>query len=391
MQPICQSTHLPSSPPTLPKPSVADISKGYSSVNKLGLLPSEVQASEFQEGKNVPSEKRDQLLDRHTKEKAELEDQQLHNCEETKPPRVPARPNPSHGATTVFSASLPVSSSEGMFADRTPAHYDSVEPPMHASTKDNHQQSGMEQYTVPADALALQAKRSVAHQTSVGSYEQPPDALFPLVQSLVAKKKISPDKQKNKVMVEASNIGQAYSSVFNTLPAGEREIVIALRPARVFSDTSPRDKHKNNAAAAAVEGGQKEEELVKRRDIKRVLSNRRSTKEEVELDPDKRRVFRMTSKKKKSGGGGGGEGEDQADGGGICKNLDSPSSSQEVERSELVAEATGGASVVQDHVGTGMVYAMVNMADRKKNRVTTDVVKCEGSGIPQHFVVPVLS
>lgn len=367
--PAFQTPQPPSSPPTQPKPIVMDVSKGYSSVNKLSLLPDEVRTEENLEGNTIPFEKQDELLERYNKERAEYEENQLQKCEGVKAPKGEPQPNPITGAiASLLSTSLPLSSSsagkdskvESMVADRTLAYYDSVELPSHTTAKDDHFHADMETYTQPADAL-----------------------LLPVINPVTKKPKISPEMQKN-IIVDTSGAGHDYTPVVNTLPAGQVERVGPMRPTRVSSDSGMlRYKYENSTVTP--EGGRKEEEIGKRQDVGR-SSNRRAAKEEVEFDPRKQRMFRMTSKKSKRGG------EEEPDGGGVNGNLDSSPGSQGGDSTESDKEAAREEVAVQGRRGSAaMAYAMVNMGDKRKNRVETDVVKCEGSGIPQHYVVPVLS
>lgn len=96
------------------------------------------------------------------------------------------------------------------------------------------------------------------------------------------------------------------------------------------------------------------------------------SKEVVEFDPNKQRKFRVTSSMKKRSNGKKSDGADQTDG--------SHENSQSEDGSQHPVDQKGELS-----------YAMVNMVDKKKNRVQPDANKVEGSGTPQHYRVPLIS
>ena len=203
-------------------------------------------------------------------------------------------------------------------------------------------------------------------------YGQPVDALSQPVQTpvavvAVASKPLTDAQQRN--VVNASALGQAYTPVYKPQqpPDGQG----GMRLLRTASDASPR-RYENSSM---VQEGVREAEGRKTEGSKGATS-RRPAKEEVEFDPERQRMFRMTSKRGKDKGKGGDDHTDDAGNG------------------ETPLEKPPGSEVMpaQAKQGSSLDYALVNVSDKRKNRVGEDVTKCEGSGVPQHImVVPVLS
>lgn len=362
-----------------PKVSLVDTSKGYSSVNKLSLLPDEVRTAANLEGETVPQEREAELMQQYAKERADYEEKQLRKMAEMRAkrqagaagespcqePEAIATPLLSSDTTTSAPSSpprvggydviVPMSGQKGVAAGRAPSR-------------------GVDNYEDPADA--------VAGATKVGA--------------VGVAKKASPPTQKM-LSVGAGSGREEYTPVFNPLPQGQVETIHTHqghgRSARIPSDSSPTLKSPHAATSkapplppayenspspskyAAVdaskgEGAEEEGVVTGERgesspeEMKRGDSCRQSKRtrefEVVEFDPDKPRKFRVTSIAKK------------------------PS----IKRGNEV-DGTGDSLEGAVSVTSPPAYAMVSMVDKKKNRLECDADKMEGSGVPQRYRVPI--
>lgn len=403
--PLVQSSTeaTPTNPSSLAKPLVVDVSKGYSSVNKLSLLPDEVRTAENLEGDTIPVNKEEELLLQYQKQRADYEEKQLLKMTELKAKRE-AELSPKHepeafGATVVARpATPPYVGGDG---------YETVSGS--AMGRGGGGGRGPDPYEDPADAVLGKpasggAARGGRAPGAIDPYEDPADTLshIPEKVDVPVKSGNSPVQHAKTMKVGVSELGEEYTPVFNSLPRGKAEKVITPKTARAV-DTTPTSKaspstskaspsHQNSPQPPAggvvgdsspgseASGGDKSSpgqagegrtEFSRGQDGSR-HSNRKMSKEVVEFDPNKQRKFRVTSSMKKRSNGKKSDGADQTDG--------SHENSQSEDGSQHPVDQKGELS-----------YAMVNMVDKKKNRVQPDANKVEGSGTPQHYRVPLIS
>lgn len=356
-EPSTQPTTPPPFSSRQPEPSVAaDVSKGYSLVNQLSLLPDEIRTATNLEGGAVPTDQEMLLLDNYMQERADYELQQLQKMTELKAKREAG----SSQMSTKLEVGLP--------------SYEDVEP-------------------VP----------SMVHATGVGVvvvqgkqgegdlYAFPADAV-PHPPGKVGGGKRSPKKLS--VGTGVLNIGD-YTPVFNTLPEGHVEKFPPAqapgRTTRTLSDMS-QTAHSTKAVTAAYEntpwlssskGGLEQagvsvgaagEGVGERQDGNR-QSKRGHAKEVVELDPNKERKFRMMNDIRKKSDRRSVDFSNETDGGSLESSQDEPARPFSIH-----TEEQGQLS-----------YALVNMEDKKRFRLETNATKREGSGTPQHYRAPIAS
>lgn len=375
MVPLATIESLPSDPPPPPtsgKPSITDTSKGYSSVNKLSLLPDEVRTVTNMEGETMSQEKEAELMQQYVKERDDYEKKQLQKMLEMRAKRGNVEPQAASTAVPPLSTTPPRGGS-----------YDTISP-LPNSKGVAAARVGPDPYEDPADAVAGPKKLSTAKKPSE-----------------------SPTQQKKMSMGTAGAL--EYTPVFNTLPEGQVEKIHIQgygKSGRCLSDSSPTTKSPHSTTKAAPlsasyenspfpspskannqesprspTGGEapvandSSPENMQRQDSAR-HSNRKPAKEVVEFDPNKPRKFRVTST--------------------VNKKLTNGEKMEEVDGNlkESQSEATGGArsksfSVQVTAATEDQSYALVNMVDKKKNRVENNVVKVEGSGVPQRYRVPI--
>lgn len=349
MVPLSESSE---SPPQQTKPSqqsepvvVVDVSKGYSSVNKLSLLPDDVRTAANLEGDTMPTSQQELLLEQYKKERADYELKQLQKMEEL---RAMREGGPSQTSTSVEAG----------------PGYEDVEPVTHtAGVVVDHGES--DTYASPADAVA-----------------DTPGKVGVVIRS---PKKLS-------IATGVSTTGENYTPVFNTLPRGQVETVPPTRATRTLSDSSPAARSSKGATTAyenspwpspskdevGVAVGGAAGGIGDRQEGNR-QSKRGSAKEVVEFDPNKERKFRVTSDAAKK----------KVD----TEQTDSSQSSQENSQWDSVATAhvpTRPFSIHTEEQGQ-LSYALVNMEDKQRYRLEVNAIKSEGSGVPQHYRVPIAS
>lgn len=351
-----ESSAQPTTPPPLssqhPQLSVVvDVSKGYSSVNKLSLLPDEIRTATNLEGDAVPTDQEMLLLEKYRQERANYELKQLQKMTELKAKRDAG---PSQTTTNLGPG------------------YEDVEP-------------------VTMDATG------VVEQGEGDPYAFPIDAV-PHTPGKVGGGKRSPKKLS--VGTGVLSIGENYTPVFNTLPKGRVEKVPPAqapgRTTRTLSDSSPA-AYSPKAVTAAYENsprlssskgspehigvaiGVAGEGIGERQDGNR-QSKRGRAKEVVELDPNKQRKFRMTSDVRKKSDRRSVDFSDQIDGGSTESSQGEAALQMPARPFSIHAEEQGQLS-----------YALVNMEDKKRYRLETDATKRDGSGTPQHYRVPIAS
>ena len=317
----------------------------YSSVNQLSFLPDRGRAVGELDGQTSPHEEVEQV---------KVQEEGRH--EEARWMSLPAS---TYTSGKGFGH-------EDLSAIGDPGCYNSMELSSHAAPRGHlSEPDDMDVYDQPVDSLSLQAQNSVRSNLRTFSEGQ----------------------RKNKVMVEPSGASSSYTPVFNPHVSGEVEVVGQNRNNRRFSDYAPKNEYEN--CPKPLEGGVDDDrETVKTLDRGKRLSSRRTTKEAVEFDPNnKQRIFRMTSMKRHRGM--------EGSGGGMESMPDSslaPVGGEGREEGEEVVAKTMNVVRERQEVAAGLSYAMVNMSDKRKNRVEVDQMKCEGSGLPQHYIVqPILS
>ena len=241
------------------------------------------------------------------------------------------------------------------------------------------------QYEDPRDAihnndkLLKNLKGGASHTQQHGGGNSPPD--------------------KKKFQMSDTTEGEDYTPVFDTLPSGEIPQVVQRSSVRAMSDSSSDPKaHKDNVrssfphqdgtspqnidvAKPAISSPETSPNLGERKDSAR-KSKRASDKEVVEFDPTcnkNKKVFRVTStKKRKHPAKENTDSKDSPDGemnGGTSSSESSPVKEKEF------------------HISDGLPsesYAVVNLTDKKKYRAEADILKSEGSGVPQHYRPPLV-
>ena len=450
--PISASRHSPKAPPTqaIPINTIDDVSKGYSSVNKLSLLPDEVRTAENLEGDTVPADKEVELLEQYRKEREDYEEKQLQRLAEAKAKKgavaipgmvggtnLPAPPisvvlqgtplDPNYEMVDPASPVAPVTvrGAVGPYEDPPDAAsrsqakktgtlqdthlldyngYESVDPVAPVSVR-----SAIGPYEDPPDAVSRsQAKKTgtfqdtnlldcnghesvdpVSSVSKSGTYKNPADAVSGKIGSK-GKKTVQ-----EKLSVAASSPGEEYTPVFNSLPEGQVERVVQTKtvgkilsnPSQGTSQGSHSYENSDSSPTRRVsaeyspEHAKANSKLTGGQDGNRA-SKRKPAKEVVEFDPSKPKKFTMSSSTKRKSGG---KQEGDATDGDLD---DSPSRSNGDSGKGLT---NPDASPMVD-LGIGeMSYALVNLVDKKKNRVESDVSKCEGSGVPKHYRVPVMT
>ena len=363
-----ESTVTPTSPddpttPTNSRPSIVDTSKGYSSVNKLSLLPDDVRTASNLEAGTIPTGREAELMQQYAKERADYEQRQLDKMAEMRAKRAAGDDPQQQVATGTIVTPLSASPPQG-------GGYETVAPLSSSVAR-----GGTDPYEDPADAVASVKKDAI---------------------------KKSPVQPAKKMSVGiGGGVGEEYTPVFNTLPKGQVEKIHtqAGKSGRSMSDSaSPTAKSphstkptsftvsyenspspsKSGASPAHVHkppaSNESSPEEMRRQDSTR-LSSRKPAKEVVEFDPSKPRKFRVTSAAKRNE-----QRIEEVDGG-------------SGEREASAAAPRTKSFSVQATVGTEdkgqLSYALVNMVDKKKRRSEQDMIKVEGSGIPQHVMVPI--
>ena len=325
-------------------PVIVEDGRGYSSVNKLSLLPDSVRTTENLEGGTIPTAAEKALLEKYEREKLDYEERQLKLCEEKRADRGGVGVARNSGDTSNMSprpTSAPVAAGKP-----STLYYDSIE-----LVEDRQQQtvadSAADEYGQPVDALHHPVQTPVMAVTPITSKALGGEGM-----------------QKNTIITPA--VGQAYTPVYKPPP----EAQVGMREHRAMSDLSPRHGYENSAVAPDVPGSY---DTMGRVEGTKGVPSRRMAKEEVEFDPERQRMFRMTSKKGRSS-----KGESQVSG-----STD--------EKHEAMEELDAPLLKQQQPAMMMRDYALVNKADKKKNRVGPDIGKVEGSGVPQRVTVQVSS
>ena len=352
MVPLCQSPE-PSLEQTAPLQQsdpvvVVDVSKGYSSVNKLSLLPDDVRTAANLEGDTVPAGQQELLLEQYKKERADYELKQLQKMEEL---RTERGGGPSQTSTSV----------------ETGPGYEDVE----------------------LVSTGAHTAGAVVHHSASDTYASPADAVAN-TPCMVGMAKRSPKKLS--IGTGVLTTGENYTPVFNTLPRGHVETVPPAqaqgRTTRTLSDSSPavRSPKKANAAyenspwpsPSSDEVGGATGEIGDKQEANR-LSKRGSVKEVVEFDPKKQRKFRVTSDAAKK----------KVD----IEQTDSSQSSPENSQGDSAAIARMPIIPfsIRKEEQAQLSYALVNMDDKQRFRLEVNAMKSEGSGVPEHYRVPIAS
>ena len=335
---------------------------GYSSVNKLSMLPDEMRTADNLEGGTIPTgEVQEDLLVKYRKDREDYEKRQLLKMTELKAKRDLDKE--SHLKMTELRAKRDMDKeSQGM----TATHPQLVpEAPREAAPRSGHR---VDPYEFPADA--------VSHQ--VGKV------------GVVAGKKATTPPGHAKLTVSVDDVVEGYTSVYNTLPKQHAEKAPLQQPRTArgssLSDppTSPQaggggGAYENSPGPSPSKQATGNDTLGKssaRQDGKEVVhlnrnrQSKRKAKEVVEFDPNKSKKFHVTA--------------DRQD-----DDTDQANSSPQGEGS--VTTPTQGFSVQGDGVGQ-QSYALVNMDDKRTRRVgSSDINKVEGSGIPLHYRVAIPS
>lgn len=333
--------------------TAVDISKGYSSVNKLSLLPDDVRTAGNLEGESVPTDQESLLLEKYRKERADYEQKQLQKMAESKAKREGGPPQ----APAVLEGG---------------AMYEDVDPSSTGASKAEALQEG---------------------PVEINPYQFPIDAV-PHVPGKMGVAKRSPKKLSMGTGVLVA--GEDYTAVFNTLPKGHvLEKVPPQSRTRALSDSSQPSSSLKAATVAyenspsplkdspeqpgeaghAASGGFGGEGVSERQDSNR-QSKRKVAKEVVEFDPNKQRKFRMTSDIRKKSD----RKSAEVDGGSSENSQNDSDSSPQVRPFSIHADEQGQ-----------MSYALVNMEDKRRYRLEANATKREGSGTPQHYRVPIAS
>lgn len=369
---------------------VVDVSRGYSAVNQLSLLPDEVRTAANLEGGVVPSEQEWQLLERYKKERVDYEEKQLRRIAELNALRqvgqVPATlrqgaqvpPGASMQGAQVSEAAtlLPVAAGQGYEGKRCHA--------------------GVGPYEFPADAVRQ------APGTAGAANKSP----------VIAGKKmgvanVSPVVAGKKMGV-AVDVGENYTDVFDTLPRSQKLVPVQTRS---MSDSSPIAiaTYENRPCPAPSSPSSPKQVGVAPPSPGRVgmagevgggggstrQSKRKPAKEVVEFDPSKPRKFRMTNTSVRGcddehpeGGG------HSPSGGGDAATTPTRSRSMHAEdqRQALHTPSSSSSRPFSLHSEEpGLAYALVSMEDKRSRRMQEDSAKVEGSGTPQHIRVPIAS
>ena len=309
-------------------------------------------------------------MEKFRKERQEYEDKQLQLCEGMRANRgtgdaVGKTPEKLDGnlAENPAAASRPKPAPTSEKPDLY--NYDVIELPENRERQiivnDN------DEYGQPVDALQ-QPVDAIQQSLKEGKSGAPPSMLKPL---------LSDAQQKNVLNTTAT--GQAYTPVFS--PQQQAEGRGDLREKRAMSDLSPRHGYVN--AGPIPENQARKDSLENAKAAAANSNTRRMAKEVVEFDPERQRMFRMTSRKGKSK-------EEVKAGGDNTDDSGISSDASPVVGGPGTTEGKGSASTPPGQGRAAVVpeYAMVNIADKKKNRIGGGDAKCEGSGVPKHFVAP---
>ena len=378
VSPVATPT-VSSTPQVIPKaiqiePNDAEFG-GYSAVNVLSILPDEVRTEENLEGGSLPPEQAHQLLTQYTQQRKDYEEREMKKM--------------AAAASTPSSSQLPVgSASEAppLHSNFTPG-YEDVEPnlptydmivplsksaPVTRNGNNSPPGGAGGEYEDPADA--------VAHDVGLHQYRGSPNG-----GAVVApKSQISPEKPKK--FQFTSSVGERYTDVYN--PGGGETIgQSAPTSKRAMSDVGP-DRlvngghspsnnkpvhHYQNTSTVSGGGvsssGDSLDDVTKGVDQRESVRKHKSAKEEVEFDPTAKKVFRVTSTRKKRAT----NGRDLPDGDSNGDSSPDAKSNGKEKQFNLSDEFSGEE------------YSMVNVADKQKYRPEDDIMKKEGSGIPQRY------
>ena len=345
-------------------------SKGYSSVNKLSLLPDEIRTTENLEGDVLPLDS-EKELQQYQKERADYEEKQL---QEMKAKKL--------GTSSQSSGMVvPLSSSP---EKKVVAGYEDIDPLDFIGTKQ--------------ESAATSAPTDEPPKRVIDPYEDPADAVKRNLTGIM-KTPLQQEKKMNIAPVTVRN--QKYTPVFNVLPEshmgrsvlseGHTGRVPQVSNGKTSSDNSPNGspkqsasqiqpipKYENKPGQSNAGSVKSENELFWSQEGIRQSKRSAAAKEVVEFNPDKQK-FRMTSMKKKKKQEGNG-----TDGGTL-----------EVSGGARAIQTSGEEpAVIMDNLEAkgARTYSIVNMSDKRKNRMKSDISKCEGSGVPQRYnMVPAVS
>ena len=372
---------------------------GYSAVNMLSILPDDVRTEENLEGGSLPEDQAQKLIADYNKQRKEYEERQLQKqavaaAAGSSPSKVDLASSPRKqtsqvsGGTTNGQASQQQQqqSSAARVLKFTPG-YDDVEDPRPLPGYDT--------------VVVLSKSAPVSRKIDRGEYEDPADAVpreVAAAQShlrgiksnvVVPKSQVSPSEPKKFQLT--TNVDDKYTAVYNP---GEGEAIgqpVSMKLA--MSDSSPshhlingshsspgKQPHHYTNTAGGMEAGNSSsggsmDDMSKGFDRKEPIrgSKHKSAKEEVEFDPTSKKVFRVTSTKKKQAA----NGRDLPDGGGEEGSNGDSSPNSKSHMKEKRFDLYGDNNMEE--------YSMVNVADKKKYRTEDDVMKKEGSGIPQRY------
>lgn len=357
---------------------------GYSAVNVLSILPDDVRTEENLEGGSLPPDQAHQMLTDYNKQRQEYEQRELSkmaaassigsNTATGGTPQKQLSPNSSGGLTVQASkhSSVKTLNFGPGYEDMDPLPspgYDMVIPLSKSAPVSNDPTDvGGGEYEDPADAL---------HHT-IGVHKLHGGAV------VAPKSQISPDKPKKFQLT--TNLDTRYTDVYNP---GEGETIgqpatvsqrgkLEMTPNNVVNGTHSPSKlvhHYQNTVGGGEGSGDSLDEFQRdmdRQEPIRTSKKHKSAKEEVEFDPTSKRVFRVTSTKRKREA----NGRDFSDNNGYSNGDSSPDAKLgEKEKQFNMSDENSG----------GEEYSMVNMADKCKYRTEDDVMKKEGSGIPQRY------
>ena len=367
---------------------------GYSAVNVLSILPDDVRTEENLKGGSLPVGQAHQMITDYKKQRQEYEERELKKAAAA---AAAAAASSSFSSSAATGGAAPKQPSPSSLAAQTAKPkmvktlnfapgYEDMEPP-----------SPGYDMVVPISKSGPTSTKGNVSSTQIGGggeYEDPADAVHHDIGvhklqggAVVApKSQISPDKPKKFQL--ATSLDLKYTDVYNPgdgetigqpTAATKRAISESTRNRVVNGNHSPgKLAHHYQNTAGVGEGttssGDSLDDLpavMDRADQVRGSKKHKSAKEEVKFDPSKK-VFRMTSTRKKQAV----NGRDFPDQGGDSTGDSSPDAkmSEKEKQFNLSDENSGGEE-----------YSIVNMADKSKYRTEDDVIKKEGSGVPQRY------
>ena len=358
--------------------TVATETGGYSAVNVLSILPDEVRTEENLEGGSLPPEQAGQMMQDYNKQRREYEERQLSKMDEaaatavTKSGSQNQRQSPPTGGGSPVAKSAQSSSAVKVLSfnpgyedvEAASPGYDMVVPVSKSAPATGGGVIVGGEYEDPADAVAHEISiRQLSRGGVKGAVVAP-------------KSQISPDKPKKFQMTASLN--ERYTDVYNPgdgetigQPKSRAMSESAANNTRIVNGHHQPHHYQNTLGGGATNSSGESLDDVTHQPFDRKEpirgSKHKSAKEEVEFDPTARKVFRVTSTKKKQLT----NGKDYLDGG--ESNGDSSPESKKEKGFNLLDEQNGEE------------YSMVNVADKARYRTEDDMMKKEGSGVPQRY------